>query len=86
MIILNAMDCQMVYRKALVENYPRSKSFLGPKLERFERLAHILTLNMVQPEEYIPFVFSAWEGLYPPSPETLANPLQFQHYRKMQVK
>ena len=76
----------MVYRKALVEYYPRSKSFLGPKLERFERLAHLLTLKMVQPEEYIPFVFGVWEGLYPPLPETLANPIRFQHYRKMQVK
>lgn len=86
MIIVNAMDCQMVYRKALVDYYPHSKSFLGPKIGRFDRLAHLLTLQMVKPNEYIPFVFALWEGLYPPRPETLADPLQFQHYRRMQVK
>jgi len=86
MIEVSPMDCQMVYRELLVKYYPHSKSFFGPKIERFFRLAQILTLHTVHPRDYMPFVFGLWEGPYPPRPETLADPLQFQHYRRMQVK
>lgn len=70
---------------AMIKYYPNTKSFLGPKVARFERLANLLTLKEVGPEQYILFVFGVWEGPYAPTPETLANPIQFQHYRRMMV-
>jgi len=79
-----ALDCQMSYRKAVVRYWPRDHAIMI-KLKRFESLACLLSKEEVKPDEYIPYVFGVWEGKYPPRPETLASPISFRHYRRMQV-
>ncbi len=84
-MIINALDCKMAYRKAMFEFYPNSKSFIGPKVASFEKLANLLTLHGMRPEQYIPFVFGVWDGPYAPTPSILASPIQFQHFRGMMI-